>query len=104
MAWGDFMEMQEEFKQLGLQALAELESDRSKFGIVLFGRPYNAFAAEANLNIPHKFASKNIIVIPHDFLPNENYHSYDNMYWYSGQRSCVLQDLQRSMITFSVLI
>jgi len=86
MAWGDFMEMQEKFKQLGLQALAELESDRSKFGIVLFGRPYNAFAAEANLNIPHKFASKNIIVIPHDFLPNENYHSYDNMYWYSGQQ------------------
>ena len=53
---------------------------------MLSGRQYNAFAAEANLNIPHKFASKNIIVIPHDFLPNENFHSYDNMYWYSGQQ------------------
>ena len=85
-AWSDFVEMQENFKLLGLQAMAELDSDKSKFGIVLFGRPYNAFASEANLNIPHKFASKNIIVIPHDFLPNENFHSYDNMYWYSGQQ------------------
>ncbi len=85
-AWADFTLMQEKFKQLGGKALAELESDKSKFGVVLFGRPYNAFAAEANLNIPHKFASKNIVVIPHDFLPSENYHSYDNMYWYSGQQ------------------
>jgi predicted nucleotide-binding protein (sugar kinase/HSP70/actin superfamily) len=85
-AWAEFTVIQESSKQLGRKALAELESDRSKFGIVLFGRPYNAFAAEANLNIPHKFASKNIFVIPHDFLPNEKYHSYDNMYWYSGQQ------------------
>ncbi len=85
-AWKDFTAMQENFRQLGRKALSELESDKSKFGIVLFGRPYNAFAAEANLNIPHKFASKNIIVIPHDYLPSDNYHSYDNMYWYSGQQ------------------
>lgn len=85
-AWEEFSLIQEKFKLLGRKALAELESDKSKFGVVLFGRPYNAFAAEANLNIPHKFASRNIIVIPHDFLPNENYHSYDNMYWYSGQQ------------------
>ncbi len=85
-AWTGFAEMQDNFRSLGKKALAEIESDKSKFGIVLFGRPYNAFAAEANLNIPHKFASKNIVVIPHDFLPNENYHSYDNMYWYSGQQ------------------
>lgn len=85
-AWAEFTEMQNKFKLLGKKALAELESDKSKFGVVLFGRPYNAFAAEANLNIPHKFATKSIIVIPHDFLPSENYHSYDNMYWYSGQQ------------------
>jgi len=85
-AWAEFTEMQNNFKLLGKKALEELESDKSKFGVVLFGRPYNAFAAEANLNIPHKFASKNILVIPHDFLPSENYHSYDNMYWYSGQQ------------------
>lgn len=85
-AWKQFTDMQANFKLLGRRALAELESDPSKFGIVLFGRPYNAFAPEANLNIPHKFASKNIVVIPHDFLPNEKYHSYDNMYWYSGQQ------------------
>lgn len=85
-AWKHFNDIQNEFKELGKKALAEIESDESKFGVVLFGRPYNAFAAEANLNIPHKFASKNILIIPHDFLPNDNYHSYDNMYWYSGQQ------------------
>ncbi|HMQ79768.1 MAG TPA: acyl-CoA dehydratase activase [Ignavibacteria bacterium] len=85
-AWKQFTDMQANYKLLGRRALAELESDPTKFGIVLFGRPYNAFAPEANLNIPHKFASKNIVVIPHDFLPNEKYHSYDNMYWYSGQQ------------------
>lgn len=85
-AWDSFLRMQENFKILGRKVLAELESDRTRFGVVIFGRPYNAFAAEANLNIPHKFASRNIIAVPHDFLPSENYHSYDNMYWYSGQQ------------------
>ena len=85
-AWENLVIMQEKFKVLGKKALAEIESDKSKFGVILFGRPYNAFAAEANLNIPNKFASKNIVVIPHDFLSNDDYHSYDNMYWYSGQQ------------------
>jgi predicted nucleotide-binding protein (sugar kinase/HSP70/actin superfamily) len=81
-----FREMLDEFKELGRQALKELESDDDKFGMVLFGRSYNAFAKEANLNIPHKIASKNIVIIPHDLLTNENFGSYENMYWYSGQQ------------------
>lgn len=81
-----FSEMLIEFKELGKIALQELESDKGKFGMVLFGRSYNAFAKEANLNIPHKFSSKNLIIIPHDFLPSNNFESYENMYWYSGQQ------------------
>jgi len=38
------------------------------------------------LNIPHKFASKNIKIIPHDILPVEGSETYDNMYWYSGNQ------------------
>jgi predicted CoA-substrate-specific enzyme activase len=81
-----FKEMQKEFKELGKKALKEIESNPDNFGVVLFGRSYNAFAKEANLNIPHKFASKNITIIPHDFLPNEIKDSYENMYWYSGHQ------------------
>ena len=81
-----FKKMLSEFKELGRRALEEIESNPENFGIVLFGRSYNAFAKEANLNIPHKFASKNITIIPHDFLPNEIKDSYENMYWYSGHQ------------------
>ncbi len=85
-AWNEFNKMLEEFKELGKLALGEIESDPSKFGMVLFGRAYNAFAEQANLNIPHKFASKDIVIIPHDFISTDEFHSYDNMYWYSGQQ------------------
>jgi len=81
-----FREMQQEFKLLGKRAIEKIESSPDNFGIVLFGRSYNAFAKEANLNIPHKFASKNITIIPHDFLPNDIKDSYENMYWYSGHQ------------------
>jgi len=79
-------EVFEEFQKLGQQALAELEANEDKFGMILFGRSYNAFAGEANLGIPHKFASKGVIIIPHDLLPSDHLPSYDHMYWYSGQQ------------------
>ncbi|MFA5405493.1 MAG: acyl-CoA dehydratase activase, partial [Ignavibacteria bacterium] len=85
-SYNRFNEMQNEFKELGRKALKEIESNSDNLGIILFGRSYNAFAIEANLNIPHKFASKNITIIPHDFLPNEIKDSYENMYWYSGHQ------------------
>ncbi|MCX6164064.1 MAG: acyl-CoA dehydratase activase-related protein, partial [Ignavibacteriae bacterium] len=81
-----FNEMREDFIALGRKALKEIESNPDNIGIVLFGRSYNAFAREANLNIPHKFASKNITIIPYDFLPNDIKDSYENMYWYSGHQ------------------
>ncbi len=85
-AFRKYNQMLDEFKLLGKKALKEIESNPENIGIVLFGRSYNAFAREANLNIPHKFASKNITIIPHDFLPNDIKDSYENMYWYSGHQ------------------
>lgn len=75
--------MMHEFREAGLQALEKLKKD-GKFGIVLFGRPYNSFAKEANLSIPNKFASRGITIIPFDFLPFENEPSHPNMYWGMG--------------------
>jgi len=78
--------MLNEFKEWGRRALDELTEDESRIAIVLFGRPYNSFVEEANMGIPHKFASKGIMVIPHDFLPSDHLESYENMYWFTGQQ------------------
>jgi len=75
-----------EFKSTGKAALEELESDKNKFAIVLFGRSYNAFAGEANLGIPQKFASRNVLIIPHDFLSSEQFESMKHMYWGTGRQ------------------
>ena len=79
-------EMFKEFKVLGGQALKELEKDKNKIAMVLFGRSYNSFVEEANMGIPHKFSSKGITIIPHDFLSSEHLESHENMYWFSGQQ------------------
>ena len=55
--------------------------------IVLFGRPYNAFAGEANKGIPGKFASRGYRIIPFDMLPYEDQtlDDADTMYWSMGR-------------------
>jgi predicted CoA-substrate-specific enzyme activase len=83
---GRYKAMLEEFKEIGKQIIKDLEQDKDKFALVMFGRSYNAYATEANLNIPLKITSKNISIIPHDFLPDEINNTNDNMYWYSGQQ------------------
>jgi len=75
-----------DFSAYGKAALKELESDPSRMAMVLFGRSYNAFAKEANLGIPQKFASRNITLIPHDFIPSEHFESGENMYWGTGNQ------------------
>jgi predicted CoA-substrate-specific enzyme activase len=85
-AYGRYKAMLEEFKKIGENIIAGLEKDKEKIALVLFGRSYNSYAIEANLNIPHKISSKNIMIIPHDFLPDNVKDSYDNMYWHSGQQ------------------
>jgi predicted CoA-substrate-specific enzyme activase len=55
-------------KKRGEEVLKKLEEDPSRIAVVLFGRPYNAFADEGNLGIPAKFASRGVEVIPWDML------------------------------------
>jgi predicted CoA-substrate-specific enzyme activase len=56
---------------------------------VIIGRPYNAFEAGMNLNIPRKLADLGVFAVPMDFLPSHGLRIEDkwpNMYWRSGQR------------------
>lgn len=57
----------------------------SEFGVVVFGRAYNAFSSDANLGVPEKFATRGIPVINFDSLPYEDEEGYRNMYWAWGE-------------------
>jgi predicted CoA-substrate-specific enzyme activase len=72
-------------KELGKSVLAELEKDPSRSAVVLLGRPYNAFAKEANIGIPAKFASRGQLCIPWEFLPFEDEPCDMDMCWAIGQ-------------------
>jgi predicted CoA-substrate-specific enzyme activase len=86
-AAADQKEFTEAIREIGRQGLASIEQDPEKFGVVLFGRPYNSFASEANKGIPAKFASRDICIIPFDMLPywNEKLTDDANMFWAMGQ-------------------
>jgi len=74
-----------EMKTLGQQALAELELNPEKMGVVIFSRSYNGLVEEANMGIPRKLASRGILVIPFDFLPFDGEKHKRHMYWGMGQ-------------------
>lgn len=77
----------DELKLKGAQILDDLAKIPDSMGIVLFGRPYNSFAPEANKGIPGKFASRGYRILPFDMLPfeNENILDQDTMYWSMGR-------------------
>ncbi|TCK98578.1 putative CoA-substrate-specific enzyme activase [Natranaerovirga hydrolytica] len=75
-----------ECQAVGKVFLKELENNPTETAIVLFGRPYNAFSKIGNMGIPHKFATRNYRIIPHDFLPYHQEYSIENMYWAMGQQ------------------
>lgn len=77
----------DEIRSAGAKILQELEQDPEAMAIVLFGRPYNAFAGEANKGIPGKFASRGYRIIPFDMLPYEDQtlDDADTMYWSMGR-------------------
>ncbi|MCG6893140.1 MAG: acyl-CoA dehydratase activase [Desulfobacteraceae bacterium] len=75
----------DEMQRLGREAMQELEEDPDRMAVVLFGRPYNAFAGEAHMGIPRKFASRGVKLIPLDFLPLEGENTKRHMYWGMGQ-------------------
>ena len=69
----------------GQRLIAELERNPEETAVVLFGRSYNAFAGEANLGIPGKFASRGVTIIPWDFLPVKDEPWDPDMMWATGQ-------------------
>ena len=73
-------------KEEGRRILADLEKNPDKIAVVLFGKPYNAFAEEANKGLPFKFASRGIEIIPFDYLEYEAEENYKGTYWEMGQR------------------
>ncbi len=75
----------EEMIRIGQETLAGIESDPEKTAVVIFGRPYNAFADEAHMGIPHKLASRGVTVLPLDFLDLKDEHSKRHMYWGMGE-------------------
>ena len=74
-----------EMKAIGSAALADLRKRPDGIGVVIFARPYNGFAPEAHMGIPHKLASRGVLVIPLDFLPIEGEKAKRHMYWGMGQ-------------------
>jgi len=86
VAFDKQMEFFKALKAEGRRIIANLEKNPDKIAVVLFGRPYNAFADEANKGVPFKFASRGIELIPYDFLEYEEEENYKNTYWEMGQR------------------
>ena len=82
------MRMQQDFwdagKEKGREILADLEKT-GQTGIVLLGRPYNAYSRVANMGVPRKFSSQGYPIIPHEFIPCDEEPGDETMYWKYGQ-------------------
>ncbi len=74
-----------EMRRVGAELLKTLEAEPEKTAVVIFGRPYNAMVGEAHMGIPHKLASRGVLVIPFDFLPYDQEPAKRHMYWAMGQ-------------------
>jgi len=72
-------------KSMGENILREIEKTPDQIAVVIFTRAYSGLVEEANMGIPHKFASRGIAVIPFDFLPSEDETEWPFMYWGMGQ-------------------
>ncbi len=78
-------EFQRKLKRAGRRVLDQLRRDPDRRAIVIFGRPYNAFASSANKGIPRKLATRGETVITIDMLDLEDIAPPATMYWASGQ-------------------
>ncbi|MGO9137006.1 MAG: acyl-CoA dehydratase activase [Syntrophales bacterium] len=92
LAWRAYSEAAEvqksvhrEMREAGLRFLRDLEKNPDRSAVVIFGRSYNAFVTEANMGIPHKFASRGVPAVPFNFLPLDAEAIDDKMYWSTGQ-------------------
>jgi predicted CoA-substrate-specific enzyme activase len=79
-------QFEEELLDYGKKALTHLDEHPETFGIVLLGRPYNAFTDDANMGIPHKVASRGVMIIPFDMLPIADQSIDKKIYWAMGQK------------------
>ncbi|MBX3042101.1 MAG: activase [Candidatus Kapabacteria bacterium] len=79
-------EAEERIKNIGEEILGKLEQNPDEIGIVLIGRPYNAFADFANKSIPRKLASMGVYALPYDIFDYSVKSIDDDMYWESGKR------------------
>ncbi len=70
----------------GQRFLEFIRSHPDTTGVVLFGRPYNAFTSDMNMAIPRKLVSHAIPVCPCDMLPADEYPVHEKMFWAMGQR------------------
>jgi predicted CoA-substrate-specific enzyme activase len=70
-------------KNTGKKALERAEAS-SLPTVILFGRSYNAFAGFAHMGIPHKFASRGIMIIPYDMLDSDQDEPIATMHWAAG--------------------
>jgi predicted CoA-substrate-specific enzyme activase len=75
---------QEQLREMGREFLKQARRE-DRVAVAIFGRPYNAFAPEAHLGIPAKFASRGYSVLPVDAFPVSDEPISDNMYWHFGQ-------------------
>lgn len=71
-------------KDRGEEVLADLEA-HGETGVVLVGRPYNAYSRTANMGVPRKFASAGVTILPCEFLPLEQEECEETMYWKHGR-------------------
>jgi len=77
-------DFQARLRELGAEVIEQARA-QGQTVIALLGRPYNAFASEANMGIPRKFMTRGFRVLPFDFFPVSDEAITPNMYWYYGQ-------------------
>jgi predicted CoA-substrate-specific enzyme activase len=79
-------EYQKELFAAGEEFLQVLEDNPDAVGMVLFGRPYNAYTGLANKGIPQKFASRGVYVLPYDMFDYRNETLDDEQFWEGSKK------------------
>jgi len=72
-----------ELKELGRESLKRAKATNTPV-VVLFGRSYNAFLDLANMGVPHKFASRGVMVLPHEMVDSDEEPPIATMHWAAG--------------------
>ena len=79
-------EYQKELFTTGEEFLQILEQNPDALGMVLFGRPYNAYTGLANKGIPQKFASRGVYVLPYDMFDYREELVDEEQFWEGSKK------------------